>query len=54
MLYTENIGLQDCSRFLQIGSHFTTVLLMLMLNWLVEPSSLSSSDTDYQRLTEEL
>ena len=21
MLYTENIGLRDCSRFLQIGSH---------------------------------
>ena len=24
MLYAENIGLRDCSGFLQIGSHITT------------------------------
>ena len=24
MLYAENIGLRDCSGFLQIGSHFVT------------------------------
>ena len=28
MLYTENIGLRDCSRLLQIGSHMFAMVIL--------------------------
>ena len=37
MLYAENIGLRDCSRFLQIGSHMYILPLFLSRQYIYCP-----------------
>ena len=44
MLYTENIGLRDCSGFLQIGSHILCNLGISIWIFVIQPHSLELTD----------
>ena len=45
MLYAENIGLRDCSGFLQIGSHLFTAQTSSFFKWLDMCTSTSTTPT---------